>query len=300
MKAGTKLQLTFHSPLIYFTVKEAAQILLQTIPDSIDIEDFQKQILLKFPEIQSIHDLHIWQLTQQKFVSTAHIIFLDPSSYKIIINDVLGFFHEQGINIVTIQPEFKNIAPEDLTGPGEELALLPNEPVKDLCLVACREVTCEEKLCCQRKSSDGSDQSKSEVQLEQVISIRNISAEELNKLSNGTSAKSLNESSKCCSHDVVVKKHSTASLHLPSKPHPKLQKAISAIDREHQTVVPENEEIRLVSIKKFVSESIIESDRQALDRQQSEILVENRMLKQLNKTNNEELEDLSAKSDKES
>jgi hypothetical protein len=283
-------------------VKEAAQILLQTIPDSIDIEDFQKQILLKFPEIQSIHDLHIWQLTQQKFVSTAHIIFLDPSVYKIIINDVLGFFHEQGINIVTIQPEFKNIAPEDLSVPGEEITLLPNEAVKDLCLVACREVTCEEKLCCQRKSSDGSEQSKGDVQLEQVISIRNISAEELNKLSNCTSAKSLNlpGSSKCCTHDVVVKKHSTASLNLPSKPHPKLQKAISAIDREHQSVVPESEKIRLVSIKKFVSESVIESDREALDRQQSEILVENRMLKQLNKTNNEEMEDLSAKSDKES
>lgn len=286
-------------------MKEAAQILLQTIPDSIDIEDFQKQIMLKFPEIQSIHDLHIWQLTQQKFVSTAHIIFLDPSVYKIIINDVLGFFHEQGINIVTIQPEFKNIAPEDLESPSDEMKSLTNGGVKDLCLVACREITCEEKLCCKQNSTDDSEISRNDIQLEQVISIRNISAEELNSL---TSAKSLNlpDSVVFSNPDAVDTKQSSTSLHIPSKtkPHPKLQKAISAIDRRPEIIPTDSEEIHLVSIKKFVSESEIEpstsTDRHALDRQKSEIFVENRMLKQLNKTNNEELEDLSQKCDKES
>lgn len=287
-------------------MKEAAQILLQTIPDSIDIEDFQKQIIQNFPEIQSIHDLHIWQLTQEKFVSTAHIIFLDPSVYKTIINDVLGFFHEQGINIVTIQPEFKNLAPEELESVNEEAKSLVNGAVKDLCLVACREVTCEEKLCCTRKSSDGSENSKTDIRLEQVISIRNISAEELNTLSNCTSAKSLNypESEESSQPEGINKKRSSASLHLPSKAkqHHKLQKAISAIDQELQQIPATSTNNSDVSIKKFVSESVIESSTKkdhALGRQQSEILVENRMLKQLNKTNNEELEDLYEKCDKE-
>lgn len=289
-------------------MKEAAQILLQTIPDSIDIEDFQKQIMLKFPEIQSIHDLHIWQLTQQKLVSTAHIIFLDPSVYKIIINDVLGFFHEQGINIVTIQPEFKNIAPEDLDSPSDEIKLLTTGAIKDLCLVACREITCEEKLCCKQNSLDDSEMAKNEIHLEQVISVRNISADELNTLTNRTSAKSLNlPDLEISSHpETVDKKQSSTSLHNPSKtkPHPKLQKAISAIDRRQEIVATDSGEIHLVSIKKFVSESEIEpstsTDHHVLDRQKSEIFVENRMLKQLNKTNNEELEDLSQKCDKES
>lgn len=275
-------------------MKEAAQILLQTIPDSIDIEDFQKQIMTKFPEIQSIHDLHIWQLTQEKFVSTAHIIFLDPSVYKIIINDVLGFFHEQGINIVTIQPEFKNIAPADL-GLEADIKSLQNGAVRDLCLVACREITCEEKLCCKGSSVDEPEMAKNEAQLEQVVSIKNISVEELNALSNCTSAKSLNlpDSEISSNPDGFHNKRSSASLYIPSKtkPHPKLQKAISAIDREHQNFNTSGEEIPLDSIKKFVSESVIESDRKGLNR--SEILVENRMLKQLNKTNNEETEDLS-------
>lgn len=283
-------------------MKEAAQILLQTIPDSIDIEDFQKQIVQKFPEIQSIHDLHIWQLTQQKFVSTAHIIFLDPSVYKTIIGDVLGFFHEQGINIVTIQPEFKNLAPVETEPLSEEMKPFVNGAVKDLCLVACREITCEEKLCCQRKSSNGSV---TDIHLEQVISIRNISAEELNTLSNSTSVKSLNyiESEDSSQLEVIDRKRSSASLYLPSKvkQHQKLQKAISAIDHEHQQMPVATDDIHLVSIKKFVSESVIESgtDHHALDRQQSELLVENRMLKQLNTTNNDELEDLHEKCDRE-
>lgn len=289
-------------------MKEAASILLQTIPDSIDIQDFQKQILLKFPEIESIHDLHIWQLTQQKFVSTAHIIFMDPSVYKNIINEVLGFFHVQGINIVTIQPEFKNLGAED--SPCEEINPLIEGAVRDLCLVACRETACEEKLCCKRKGSDGSTESinvkgKSDIQLEQVISIQNISAEELNTLSNYTSAKSLNfpESEDSLNVDNGPhKKRSTASLYNPttSRHRQKLQKAISAIDREHQQIptTSESDGIHLVSIKKFVSESVIEHDDPS--RNNSEILVENRLQKQLDTTDNNEMENLYEKCDKES
>lgn len=291
-----------------FSVKEAAQILLQTIPDSIDIEVFQKEILEKFPDIQSIHDLHIWQLTQQKFVSTVHIIFLNPTVYKTIINDVIAFFHEQGINIVTIQPEFKNLGDESQF---EEIKSVV-EPVKNLCLFAC-EPTCEEKLCCQRKSAEcDSDESlnksKNNIQLEQVISVRNVSAEELSTLSACVSAKSLDypeESSEESSKTDVNSKRSSASLYNPSTSRKKykLQKAISAIDRDHQvqsTATSTCDGINLVSIKKFVSESVIKtgSDHEHR-RQNSDILVENRMQKQLNTTDNTAMEDLYDKCDKE-
>lgn len=63
----------------FISVKEAGLILLQTIPDSIDIEIFKKSLLENFKDIVSIHDLHIWQLTSSKLVSTAHIIFQNPS-----------------------------------------------------------------------------------------------------------------------------------------------------------------------------------------------------------------------------
>lgn len=53
-------------------------ILLQTIPDTIDIEIFERTMLKTFPDIVSVHDLHIWQLSSNKYVSTAHVIFENP------------------------------------------------------------------------------------------------------------------------------------------------------------------------------------------------------------------------------
>ncbi|CRK92631.1 CLUMA_CG006173, isoform A [Clunio marinus] len=292
--------------LSYPYMKEAASILLQTIPDTIDIEDFQKNILEKFPEIQSIHDLHIWQLTQQKFVSTAHFIFQDPSVYRHIIDNILTFFHEQGINIVTIQPEFVSLDGEVSTN-VDEIKPLVDGNAKDFCLVACRQTTCEEKVCCKRQSSDDSGKSsdpksKSDVQLEQIISVRNISAEELNTLSNSSSVKSLNLPESGNSSQVEINdKRSFASLYTPSKTRHahKLQKAISAIDQEHQQIptTSESDGIHLVSFKKFVSESMIKSSEQ--DNLNSDILVENRLLEQLNTTDNNETEDLHEKCDKE-
>lgn len=59
-------------------VKESGMILLQTIPDTIDIEIFKKTLLDGFKDIVSVHDLHIWQLSGNQYVSTVHIIFDNP------------------------------------------------------------------------------------------------------------------------------------------------------------------------------------------------------------------------------
>lgn len=275
-------------------MKEAASILLQTIPDTIDIHGFKKQILQKFPEIESIHDLHIWQLTQQKFVSTAHIIFLDPPVYEKIISDILGFFHEQGINIVTIQPEFKNYAENEVV--NQETRSLADGALKDLCLVACRKTTCEEKLCCKIKTPCGSTESVNlkSVQLEQVISVRNVSAEELSSISNYTSAKSLN-----ASEDSLNMKQSSTSLPATMHYRKKLQKAISANNAEHQQIPAASTSEGRAITTKCLSESVIKADDHDLGREDSDILVENRMLKQLDTTDNNEEEDLYMKCDRE-
>lgn len=60
------------------TVKESCLILLQTIPASIDIEVFKADLLKTFDDIVSVHDLHIWQMTSSKYVSTIHIHFHNP------------------------------------------------------------------------------------------------------------------------------------------------------------------------------------------------------------------------------
>lgn len=72
-------------------MKESCLILLQTIPGSIDIEVFKTDLLKTFDEIVSVHDLHIWQMTSSKYVSTVHILFHDPIVSSVIKFDKLIF-----------------------------------------------------------------------------------------------------------------------------------------------------------------------------------------------------------------
>ncbi|XP_071455172.1 proton-coupled zinc antiporter SLC30A1 [Hetaerina americana] len=93
--------------LSYPYMKESGLILLQTIPDHINIESLRSQLCDAFaPVVVGIHDLHIWQLTQQRTYATAHIVFMNSKEISSVMKQVTEFFHDQGITHVTIQPEF--------------------------------------------------------------------------------------------------------------------------------------------------------------------------------------------------
>uniref|UniRef100_A0A182P1X1 Cation efflux protein transmembrane domain-containing protein n=1 Tax=Anopheles epiroticus TaxID=199890 RepID=A0A182P1X1_9DIPT len=130
--------------LSYPYMKESGMILLQTIPDTIDIEIFKTTLLDGFKDIVSVHDLHIWQLSSNQYISTVHIIFENPKVYLKIQSDVIDFFHEQGISQVTIQPEF-NLSDEKRTlGNGTEC-----------CLIQCRTIAqCASRTCCDTLSQE--------------------------------------------------------------------------------------------------------------------------------------------------
>lgn len=278
-------------------------ILLQTVPFSIDIGSFQKEILEKFPEIQSIHELHMWELTHSKYVATAHMIFENPMTFQSIINEIINFFHDQDINIVTIQPEFRVYGCSSKS--NEIQPSLVDEHGQGLCLVTCRQADCDEKSCCQKKSSSHSSleshgkskcdhthgHSHSHAALEQVISVRNVSAEELSAASMGSEIDSLDH----------IKKHSLASLQIPPMKS-KLHKTASITHdnrHDHHSEMPlTSRDIHLVSFNRVVSESAIKNDEHDdLGRKASEILVENRLYQQTNNTDNNETEDIHAKFD---
>lgn len=120
-------------------MKESCLILLQTIPGSIDMNNFEKDLMKKFPEIINFHDLHIWQLTSSKSVSTIHIKFKSQQLYLMIIEEVNNFFAENGISQITIQPEFPS--PSSLPSSTE-------------CLVKCIGAECLQKTCCKDDKGD--------------------------------------------------------------------------------------------------------------------------------------------------
>jgi len=121
-------------------MKESCLILLQTIPDTINIDSLRSQLLEHFPDIVNVHDLHVWQLTATKVISTAHIIFQNPTVYSKITHKLTEFFMEHGITQVTIQPEFftKTTSSESIHSSNS----------LTLCLMQCQGEGCKTSHCC--------------------------------------------------------------------------------------------------------------------------------------------------------
>ncbi|XP_075163914.1 zinc transporter 77C [Haematobia irritans] len=126
--------------LSYPYMKEACMILLQTIPGSIDINNFERNLVTKFPQIVSYHDLHIWQLSSHSYIATIHIIFKSPKLYEKTIEDVRSHFQDHSIAHVTIQPEFQAI--DNGTATSTE------------CLMQCQNPDCADKVCCKDSLTD--------------------------------------------------------------------------------------------------------------------------------------------------
>ena len=58
---------------VYKNLKETFKILLQGIPDNIDIDELQKKTT-NLPSVISIHDMHIWSLDGQYHVGSLHVV----------------------------------------------------------------------------------------------------------------------------------------------------------------------------------------------------------------------------------
>lgn len=123
--------------LCYPYMKESGLILLQTIPNHINIDSLKKKLLEAFPGIVNVHDLHVWQLAKHQAICTVHIVFLNPMVYASITEHVTTFFVEMGITQVTIQPEFHKMK--------------PNTEKTD-CLIRCHGEHCSSSQCCSREN----------------------------------------------------------------------------------------------------------------------------------------------------
>ena len=60
---------------------ESALILLQTVPTHIDIDVLKKKLLEDIDGVLAVHDFHVWQLTGDKIIASAHIRCINLSEY---------------------------------------------------------------------------------------------------------------------------------------------------------------------------------------------------------------------------
>ncbi len=64
---------------VYKNLKETIQIVMQGVPDDTDVKEVEDRLLV-YPEIEAIHDIHIWSMDGEYNIMTAHIVVQDKDS----------------------------------------------------------------------------------------------------------------------------------------------------------------------------------------------------------------------------
>ncbi|KAF8510485.1 cation efflux protein [Gautieria morchelliformis] len=117
-------------------VRKASLILLQAVPATISLESIREDIQ-QVDGVISVHELHVWQLSENKIVASVHVWVPHTSKYVHVARNIRKVLHNHGVHSGTIQPEFQmeeNVpSKESLTTNPEHYCLIrcpPNEDCK--------------------------------------------------------------------------------------------------------------------------------------------------------------------------
>jgi zinc transporter 1 len=99
--------------------------------------DQVQEAIEKIPHVMSVHDLHVWQLSDTKIVASAHVLVHSDGDLMAVQAAVQRVMHDFGVHSTTVQPE--------LLKPGQRTSLLIRN--RNACLSSCPE-ECNTKRCC--------------------------------------------------------------------------------------------------------------------------------------------------------
>eukprot|EP01080_Neovahlkampfia_damariscottae_P005809 gene5809-9632_t len=126
-------------------VNMISKILLQRVPEDVDVKKIQETILNEIDSVVEIHDFHAWQLIDSLCVCTMHIMMHEDDAKKFgeIQKKIHSILHNAGIHNSTIQPEYikKDFDEFIKSRSGENL----NSAYEQSC--RCKK-SCEETNCC--------------------------------------------------------------------------------------------------------------------------------------------------------
>ncbi|KAF8875078.1 cation efflux protein [Gymnopilus junonius] len=130
-------------------VKKTSFILLQGVPATVSMEEVTNAIL-HVDGVLSVHELHVWQLSESKLVASVHVLASSQDFMPVAMN-IRKVLHHLGIHSCTIQPEYSpNTAVSDLDNMSRDKA----------CLVLCPpDQSCDPRNACCRECDDIDDPS---------------------------------------------------------------------------------------------------------------------------------------------
>jgi hypothetical protein len=94
-------------------VRSTSFILLQGVPSTISLDEVRSSILA-VPGVTSLHELHVWQLSESKIVASVHVLAERRLDFMHIASSIRKVLHHLGIHSSTIQPEYIQTSDRDL------------------------------------------------------------------------------------------------------------------------------------------------------------------------------------------
>jgi zinc transporter 1 len=86
-------------------VRSASFILLQGVPPTVSLEEV-RQSILAVEGVSNLHELHVWQLSENKLVASVHVLTSRNHDFMPIAVKIREVLHHLGIHSSTIQPEY--------------------------------------------------------------------------------------------------------------------------------------------------------------------------------------------------
>ncbi|KAI8877420.1 cation efflux protein [Backusella circina FSU 941] len=144
-------------------VRQTSFILLQGVPNSINIHKVKEE-LSKLDGIISVHEFHLWQLSDTKLIASLHVLLKSRQQYMSLNSKIRKLLHSYGVHSATIQPEFvddesKKIT-EEITSNSHTSSINEIESANieyntdeemqssTTCLLRCIEDSCNKNACC--------------------------------------------------------------------------------------------------------------------------------------------------------
>jgi len=94
-------------------VRESVDVLLEGAPAHIALDKVRER-LESIPELESIHDLHVWTVTSGMIAMSAHAIVRDCGSHQEVLEQAHDLLASMGIQHVTIQLECQAMPEREL------------------------------------------------------------------------------------------------------------------------------------------------------------------------------------------
>ncbi|OHS97290.1 cation efflux family protein [Tritrichomonas foetus] len=90
--------------------KKTVKIVLERVPEKIDVEEITKQ-LLTIPNLIAIHEVHIWELSRDQIIALLHIIVDSKEDNQKVLEKVHNLMLTHKIYSTTVQIEFSSDFP---------------------------------------------------------------------------------------------------------------------------------------------------------------------------------------------